>query len=286
MQGKKTVFIHFAFAGLKDDVTAQTKAVITKIFDRKRLKFSINPEFIPVFQPHLHSKFKGKRVGQIALESFKPTQNGVEASIDELRLIKPENDIHFLPYEVRMLCFIKTSLKKIGNSPHYKQYGRFGIVLTDTFLKRKGIKAVHYYEESSLFTDPLITNWNLKYAYKSDLNAAEISKKHDLETQILAFRKPANLFESFRESRLLALKKAEGQIDMKIIDAYDRYSIGYDFREEKEWRIVSHSEDFLSFSENEFFMVIVPDAGCKSALQNYFDENWKKIPQIEAFPST
>ena len=234
----------------------------------------------------MHSKFKAKEVGQIALENFKPTKDGVKVSLDELRFIKPESDIHFLPSEVSMLCFIKSPLKKMARSPHSLQYGRFGIVLTDDFLNRKRIKAVQYYEELSLFTDPLVTKWNIKFAYKPNLNSAERREKHDLQTQILAFRKPATLFESFRESRLLAIKNVVGQVDMEIIDAYDRYSIGYDFREEKEWRIVSHSEDFLSFSENEFFMVIVPDAGCKSALQNYFDENWKKIPQIEAFPST
>lgn len=278
------MFIHFAFAGLKNDITAQTEDVINKILEPKRLKFSINPEFIPVFQPHLHPKFKGKKVGQIALESFRPTGDAVGASLADLKFVTPESDIHFLPYEMHMICFIKIPLKQLSRSIHSYEYGKAGIVLKDDFLKRIGIKAVQYYEEGSLFSDPLVVEWNLKFAYKSNLSSIERKEKRELETQVLAFRKPATLFRSFLESRLLAIKNIVPQINIEIFDAYARYPIGYNFREEMEWRIVSYTEEFLPFSESDLFMVIVPDEKCGSVLNQYFKKNWKIIPLIEMFP--
>lgn len=278
------MFIHFAFAGLKNDITAQTEFVINKILEPKSLMFRINPEFIPVFQPHLHPKFKGKKVGQIALESFKATKDGVGASLADLKFATPKNDIHFLPYEIHMICFIKIPLKQLSRSIHSFEYGKMGIVLKDDFLKRSGIKAVQYYEEDSLFSDPLVVKWNLKFAYKPNLSSIEKKEKRELNTQILAFRKPATLFKSICESRLLAIENIGQKIDIEIVDAYARYPIGYNFREEMEWRIVSYTEEFLPFSENDLFMVIVPDEECRSVLNQYFKKNWKIIPRIEMFP--
>ena len=51
-----------------------------------------------------------------------------------------------------------------------------------------------------------------------------------------------------------------------------------------EWRIVSYSEEFLPFSENDLFMVIVPDEQCGSMLNQYFKKNWEVVPRIEMFP--
>ena len=259
--------------------------MINKILDPKKLKFGINPEFITVFQPHIHPRFKGKEVAQISLESFKPTKDGVAASLADLKFIKPEADIHFLRYEIHMICFIKIPLKQLSQSVHSSEYGKMGIVLKDDFLRSKGIKPVHYYEESSLFSDPLVIEWNLKFGYKPNLDPIERKEKSQLEAQILAFRKPATLFRSFLESRQLAIKNMGKVTDIEICDAYDRYPIGYNFREEMEWRIISNTEEFLSFSENDLFMMIVPDARCGRTLQSYLDKNWRKSPKIEIFPS-
>lgn len=81
------MFIHFAFAGFKNYITAQTETVINKIIEPKRLKFRNNPEFIPVFQPNLHPKFKRKKVGQIALESFMPTKDSIGASLADSKFV-------------------------------------------------------------------------------------------------------------------------------------------------------------------------------------------------------
>jgi len=279
------MFIHFAFSSLKDAPDKQLEAVISNILETKRLKYSVNPEFIPVFQPHLLPRFKGQEVAHIPLESFKPSKDGGVANMNNFRSINPANDLYFLPHEIHMLCFIKIPFKQLSKSPHPLEYGQFGLVLSDQFLKKNRIAAVQYYEESSLFADPLVVGWNLKFGYKPNLSPSEIKDKRGMERQILAFRKPATLFESFRDSRLLAVTKlSEGQTNLQIVDAYERYPIGYDFREEKEWRIFSQADNFLSFTENDLFMVIVPDERCKLNLERYFRNNWKDVPEIRVFP--
>jgi len=279
------MFVHFAFSSLKSDPDKQLMAVISSILEARRLKYSVNPEFIPVFQTHIHPRFKGQEVAHIPLESFKPSKDGAVADINDFRSIKPANDLHFLPYEMHMLCFIRIPFTQLRKSPHPTEYGRFGLVLSDQFLRKKGIAAVRYYEETSLFADPLVVGWNLKFGYKPNLSPSEIKEKDEMKGQILAFRKPATLFESFRESRALAMARTpEGQTSLRIVDAYDRYPIGYDFREEKEWRIISQAEDFLSFAENDLFMIVVPDERCASELEQYFKDNWKVTPEIRIFP--
>ena len=77
------MFIHFAFSSLKDDPDKQLTAVISNILETKRLKYGVNPEFIPGFQPHLHPKFKGQEVAHIPLESFKPSKDGAVADLND-----------------------------------------------------------------------------------------------------------------------------------------------------------------------------------------------------------
>ena len=280
------MFIHFAFASLKDNTVQQTNAVIQNILAQKRLKFSKNPEFIPVCQPNIHPRFKGKQVYHIALESFKQSEKeGVLANLQDLKFIRPESDIHYLPFEIGMICFIKISLKQLGKSPHSFEYGRLGLAFTDRFLNHNGIKAVHYFEEASLFTDPLVVKWNLKFAYRPNLSQKDQKEKKELETQILAYRKPATLFKSFRESRMLAITNTESEMNMKIVDVYDRYPTEYNFQEEKEWRIVSYDEEVLGFSENDLYMVIVPNDQSRMTLSNYFESEWKETPRVCVYPS-
>jgi len=278
------MFIHFAFARLKHSADEQIDALIKNILARNRLIFSRNPEFFPVFQPHIHPRFKGKEVYKIALESFKATENGATASLEDLKFVKPQSDIYFLPYEIGMICFIKTSLKQLRNISHSQEYGKLGLVFEENFLKRSGTNAVQYYREELLFNDPLIIEWNLKFAYRSNLSAREQKDKKELETKILAYRKPASLFESFRESRMLATEKADSGMKLEIVDAYSRYPIGYDFQGEKEWRIISYDEKYLKFSENDLYMVIVPDEQSRLRLEKYFGSKWKETPELRTFP--
>lgn len=279
------MLIHFAFSSLKDDPNRQLSAVVDNILEHRRLKYNNNPEFIPVFQPHLHPRFRGKEVVHIPLESFTSSAEGAIANSDKLTVFNPQSDLYYLPYEVRMLCFIKISLAQLSKSPHSLRYGRFGIVPSDKFLKKNGVLPVNYYDEKSLFSDPLVVTWNLKFGYKPSLSPGETMEKKEIEKKILAFRKPASLFKSSRESRQLAVSRAaDGSTDLRIVDVYDRYPSGYDFRTEKEWRIASSTEDFLLFTEDELFMVVVPDEKSKADMEHYFNKKWRTSPRVEVFP--
>lgn len=278
------MYIHFVFSRFKDNITKQISELINKIFNDKKIIFKENPEFIPVYQTHLHPKFKDKEVFHIDLESFKECDNGIEADSKDIRFIHPNSDLYFLKEDVGMICFINIALNKLKNSPHPKEYGELGLVFNERFLKKSGIKPVRYYREESLFDDPLIKKWNLKYAYKPNLTAKELRNKKELETQILAYRKPATLFKSFSESRRIALRKTTSGVEMKIENVYDRYPIGYNFQDENEWRIVSFDKEFLEFRETDLYMIIVPNSQCIEFLSKYFKTEWKNIPNILVIP--
>jgi len=280
------MFIHFALASLKDDFKAQIDGLIQLILEKRRLLFRENSEFITVFQPHIHSKFKnsrfrGKQVIHIPLEYFQQCGNALITSIDEDIHLDPKYDLHFLKENIKMICFINICLTQLKKSPHSKEYGRLGLVFEDNYLRKNGIKQVRYYTEESLFTDPLVVKWNEEFAYRPNLTPEELARKKELEIQILVYRKPATLFESFSESRMLAIEKS----GLSIKDVYDRYSIGYNFQTENEWRIVSLcDEEFLWFEESDLRLVIVPDSISKKRLGKYFSTRWSSTPEIVVFP--
>jgi len=278
------MFIHFAFARLKGNLNEQLDSLINMILNKKKLKFRENPEFIPVFKPHIHPRFRNQEVRYISLESFKSTKNGVVANMDYLKFINPEYDIHFLSEKIRMICFIKIAFRQLENSYHSKVYGKLGLVFGDKFLKKNAIKPVQYYQEESLYDDSLIIEWNLKYAYKPSLSPNEIKNREDLKTKILAYRKPSTLFKSFVDSRMLAIERTDSGTKHRIMDAYERYDFGYDFQAEREWRLVSYNEDYIEFAENDLYMLIVPNLQSKLNLQKYFKSKWKVIPKICEFP--
>ncbi len=284
------MFIHFAFSSLKNAPDKQLEAVISNILKKKRLKYGVNPEFIPVFQPHCHPRFAGKKVVGIPFEKFKPSNSGSVADLNDLKPTMPQYNYYFLSDYIYMLCFINISFEFLSKSPHSLEYGKFGFVFSENFLNKNDIAAVQYYEETHLCTDPLVKEWNIKYAYKNNnsLTPVEIEEKKEIERQILAFRKPATLFKSFSESRLLEIsKRSQEQTSFKIVDAYERYPIDYDFRKEKEWRIVSQEKkDFLSFTEEDLSTVIAPNDECVKPLKDFFDSNWNVRPGITIFDNS
>jgi len=280
------MFIHFAFSGLKDNIDVQIHALLDHILNEKRLKYGINPEFIPVFRQHIHPKFTDKKVVDITLESFKETSNGAMVNLTNLKTLKYKSDIHYLRQDVKMICFTKIAFNKLENYPHSQTYGKLGIVLNENFLRKKEITPVQYYSEESLFKDSLINKWNLDFAYKPNLSQEELRYKKDLEIQILAFRKPSKLFKTFSESRRLAIEKTEFGVDIRIEDAYERYPIGYNFQNEIEWRIVSLDEEYLEFSEDNLDLVMVPNEQSKFILLKYFESEWNKAPEVHIFPGS
>lgn len=274
------MFIHFAFGtlGRQGKLQEQTEAIIQYILNEKRLKVSKCKEFIPAF-PTLGAK-------RIPPDMFKATDDGAAATFypqkdpDWFQKLPNDTTIHYLPVDVSMICFIKIPFNQLKNSTHSNEYGRFGLVLTDSFLKASGIKPVHYYTEESLWNDSLIKKWN--YVAR---NPNKKEEKAELEKEIVSFRKPASLFPSFKESVTMKVTRASNETRIEHL-TYDRYKDGYDFRKENEYRIAfDEGVDYLYFEEQDIFMVITPDTEVRRRIQNFFSRNWKKEPRVTIYPS-
>jgi len=274
------MLIHFAFGSLgkQGKIEEQTKQVIGLILRKKRLLVSKCKEFIPVY-PKTGSK-------HIPSEMFKVTGDG-EGSVtfypkedpDWFNKLPDDTTIHYLHVDVPMISFIKISLSQLKNSSHSAEYGKFGLVFTDRFLKSEGIKSVSYYTESSLWSDKLIKRWN------SEQNRMPRKDKSDLQREILSYRKPATLFPSFKESGIMKITRAPEGTSLEYL-TYDRYPDNYDFRREKEHRIIfEDGVDYLYFAEDDLFMIIAPDLKSKGEVEAFFKHNWSKQPKIELYPS-
>lgn len=269
------MFIHFAFGTLakQGKIDEQTEEVIEFILKEKRLKASGCTEFIPVL-PQPNTK-------RIPMEMFKKTNTGIEAEIElsKLHELPDNNTIAYLPMNVSMVCFIKIAFNKLKESSHQNEYGKFGLVLTDSFLKKKGIKPVLYYNEESLWRDSLILKWN-RYVDKG-LTKEE---RAELEREILAYRKPAKLFPSFAKSVTAVIQSTGQQSDVKFIK-YDRYEENYDFTRENEYRIIFDKvTDYLYFDERDLFMIFTPDLKAKAKIEAYLNKTWERRPTIKVYP--
>ncbi|MCX5832592.1 MAG: hypothetical protein NT140_12030 [Deltaproteobacteria bacterium] len=89
------MYIHFAFGAYKNDIQIQTNSVIDDVLQKKRLLLKANPEFIPVFQPHIHAKifndsrFIDTTVLNLPLEGFLSENDGL-AELRKKYTDKPE----------------------------------------------------------------------------------------------------------------------------------------------------------------------------------------------------
>ena len=273
------MFIHFAFGALgkQGKVEEQTGAVVEYILREKRLKVCPCTEFIPEF-PEPGSI-------RIPLDKMRFVSNESNAQlVDDLDQKKnhelPDNEsIYFLQRDVPMISFIKIAFNQLRTSNHWLEYGKFGIVLTDRFLRSRGIGQVKYYTEASLWNDPLIRQWNY------ELESLPPDKREDCEKEILTYRKPATLFPTFKNSVMAKITAAPSGGTVELIK-YNRYEEGYDFRKEHEYRIVfDESVDSLYFEEKDLFMVITPDIKAQRRIQDFFSQNWKEEPQVAIYPS-
>jgi len=247
------MFIHFAFGelGKQGRITEQTNEVIEKILEPKHLKVSSNTEFLPAYP------VKGIR---IPLTGTAP--------------VADEKSIYYIQDDVLMICFICIPLNKIRSSPHHKQYGKLGIVLSNQFLENKGIKPVEYYTEQSLWNDPLVKQFN-------SLGGGS----RELQNEILTYRKPSTYFPNFRKSVQLRISVSGTQRTSELIK-YDRYPDNYDFKQENEWRIAfPDGTQYMDFDEKDLYMVITPDSESRTAIYSFFRENWTHQPIVKIFPS-
>ena len=265
------MFIHFAFSPLAktNKIEEQTQSVIELILKEKKLKPSECPEFVPAYP-----------TPGVKLNLGDPEVKSNRLVVANIRGTSTDERITYLPVPVRMLCFIQIPFNQLAMSPHSHQYGKFGIVLTNSFLKHKGIQSVDYYTEESVWTNPLIKIWN------NYLRNNLYPKKHkELQDEIVNYRKPATLFPSFLELTTIEIKKSLEGLSAKHY-TYDRYPEGYDFRKENEHRITfDEGVEYLCFKESDLFMVITPDLKAKDKVETFLKEEWTRQPEVKLFPS-
>lgn len=271
------MFIHFAFGtlGREGKIQEQTKVVIDCILKEKRLKANKCQEFIPTF-PDKNSK-------PIPLKPFKAVEgrtNLVVAEVDRERIVDT-NSIRYLPEDVPMICFIKIAFSQLKNSMLHKEYGKLGIVLTNDFLRARGIQRVHYYTEESLYTDPLIFKWNHDWP-NGKISAVEARQ---LQKEITAYRKPATLFPSFGKSGTHIIQFGSGKPQTSYF-TYNRYATGYDFTKENEYRIVfDEGIEYLHFKEDDLYMIIAPNLEAQKTIETFLNENWRAKPKVKVYPT-
>jgi len=273
------MFIHFAFGSLAKEnrVEEQTEKAIELILKKRQLKSSPCPEFVPAYPtPGIKMipgdlKVEGDKValGEIKLEkSTKPPR------------IPAEREITYLPVDVHMICFIKISFNQLPASDVHEYYGKFGIVLSNSFLNKRDLKPVEYYTEESVWTNPLIKRWN-QYA-GSNLYP---EKHKELQDQIVSYRKPATLFSSFLRLTTIEIKRTQEGLTAKHY-TYNRYPEGYDFNKEREYRLVfKEGSGALLFNESDLYMIITPDSKAKARVEKYLKASWSYQPRVEIFPT-
>jgi hypothetical protein len=272
------VFIHFAFGGLgkQGKTEEQTKQVVDLILSKRQLLFSKCKEFIPEFPK------RGSKI--IPAELMRQTgELEVTASFDItdpnwMNRLPDDKTIHYLPFDIPMICFNKNSFSQLKRSTHHIIYGKFGLVFTEDFLKNNGIKPVLYYTETSLWIDPLIKRWNLEN------DKLSMTEKIQIERNITNFRKPARLFKSFNDSVTIIMSHSSQGSNIQYW-TYNRYPENYDFTKENECRIVVNSgAEYLNFNEEDVFMVITPDLKAKEKIDSFFEDNWDTHPIVKLYP--
>ncbi len=277
------MFIHFAFGqlGKQGRTTEQTEKVIDTILSEKRLLACRCTEFLPSFP----SK-GGKRVPIKPAKGVTRESNIVTIAEIDSKQAQYGDRITYLPSEIPMICFIRTSFSQLKASPHCKEYGKFGLVLSNHFLESRHIKSVSYYTEESLWSDREIIDWN------NASNQIDQIRQESMQRHILAYRKPAAYFQNFARLTTIKINKTVDQTGSGsyeyAVDSYkyDRYEIGYDFRNEHEHRIVFQKDgEYLHFNEEDVYMIIVPDLEAKSQVITYLKGKWKQVPSVEVFPN-
>lgn len=289
------MLIHFAFGAKKDHPEEQANLAIQYILKEKRLKFSLDCyEFLPV----LHYPGEGY-VPKQDKTHFDESQNqlifppiltsGLQHSPDWIPITT--RMVRYIPEKIPMICFINIPFNKLKATSHHENYGKFGIVFNNNFIKQYAPKPVHYYDESQLFCDCKILKWNelSKLNSKGMLTSEQQREYENLKKEILLYRKPATLWPSFGESKVFNINRTDLQLPAKMtLWQYDRYCQNYNFTKEHEWRISRENDtdnEFLYFREEDIFAIIVPNKKIEELVQEFLIRHYKNHPKIMLYPS-
>ncbi len=275
------MLIHFAFGqlGKQGNTAEQTRLVIEEILaiTNKRILVSKCKEFIPALP------VAGAKIPPPEMFAVDKDEDGVvsaKVELEKFHQLPDDTDIRYLPVDVSMICFIEIPFKLLKSTPHSQEYGKFGLVFEKEFLRAQGVQPVIYYTEKSLWEDPLILEWS------NTRNSRNSQKRQKLTKEITLYRKPATYFPAFAEQTMMKVTRNEKGTFLEHCHKYDRYEIGYDFRNEQEYRITfEKGQNFMDFTEKDLSMIITPDLLSKSQIDNYLNKEWEYIPQVKVFPS-
>lgn len=186
----------------------------------------------------------------------------------------PAPPVGLLPVDVWMISFVNIPLSKLRHWQGLSHYGRLGIAFTDEFVRRIGIRRVHYYQYPNLERDPLVVRLNQA--------AFDTVEREELLHEVISYRKPARLWAEinglFAAMRLTAVGGGDVEIEKLT---YSRYEVGYNFEAESEARkvMLEHERD-LPFRESDVLRVIAPDKATARAIEAFLKEQWKKPPAV------
>lgn len=256
--------IHFAFGGLhrSGDSTTQLEEFKTHILIPKTLRAFVCPEFHPIINN------PGAMVADP--DSARATGGGA-VTFDRWVPVPP---VGLLPVDVWMISFVTIPFSKLRKWPGRDHYGSLGLAFTDDFVRRVGIRRVHYYQYPNLARDPLVIQLN---------QTPHGTASHErLATEVIEYRKPARLWAEinglFAAIRLTAVGGGDVEIEKLT---YSRYDVGYDFEAESEARkVMSENARDLPFAESDVLRVIAPDTSTAQSLEFFLRERWATPPPV------
>jgi len=261
------MIIHFAFGALgkAGRVEEQCERFIKDILGKKRLKFSVCEEFVPIPE-------RNKDVG-ITLDLRAGDLKDGKFSVSTKNLVEAP-EILYLPFDVSMICFIEISYTKLANCVHSKEYGKLGIAFTRDFYKKSGCRQVYYYSEKMIFYDKLIKQ------FQEGQGVIGPKKLKELQTEITTYRKPNRLYDNFSKSTVASIKNGS---ELNFY-TYNRYPTNYNFENENEYRIAaSGNQEFLEFSESDVYRIFVPTPDVEKHVSKYIENNWSSTPTISIY---
>jgi len=260
--------IHFTFGSYYRDkkYKEQTDMFLNYILLKKTLKSFTCPEFIPLISE--------KNSMYVPLDQWVINKQDNTITINPQKAIAPP-PVDLMPFPVHMISFVNISFKKLKLWKPSEHYGKLGIAFTNDFKIRNYAKQVSYYDLLGLEKDYLVKKLNI---------SQDFSSNNPLFHEIISYRKPSTMWEEFY-TLFGQIEQSEATGYKLKKTTYSRYPIEYNFKEEKEFRIVTKKEgDFIKFNENDILAIIVPDSPTKEYIKNKLFNKWDKVPNFIIYP--
>lgn len=263
---------HFVFGSLyrEDRLEEQAEEFIEKILLPRSLKASPCPEFLPIVNNPGAKWAVPKSAVQL---------EGGGVSFGRWVQSPP---VALLPRDVWMISFCDVPLKKLHQWGPSNHYGQLGIVFTNDFKRRHGIRNVQYYKLRGLEKDRLVKEYN------AAVSRSDAVERESLSKTLLGFRKPEVLWREFEElfGMLRVSVTGDGATNIDQI-TYSRYETGYVFSDEREARwVTEEGAQFLPFEEKDVLKLIVPNLEIGTQVGNALEASWAHVPELMVYPNS